>query len=148
MEHVYTPYSFAEAQAAFKVKSQPWHKESDGWFSFGISEKSTNEKIGNIGLKIVDHQAAIAEVGFMIKLNAQGKGYAGEALNLIKDYAFSELKLTKLIAICSTKNTACYQMLEKHHFTREQVILHNSIINSINNGSYVDDYLYGLHNSQ
>ena len=55
MEHVYEAFTYEDAAAAFAVKSQPWTIESDGWLSLGISETATGEKIGNIGLKIVNH---------------------------------------------------------------------------------------------
>jgi len=91
MEHVHDTCSFEEANEIFVSKSQPWSMESDGWLSFGISEVSTGEKLGSIGIKIINHEAKIAEVGFMIKPSAQGKGFAGDALNLVKGYALSEL---------------------------------------------------------
>ena len=140
MEHVYVPCSFEEANEAFIEKSQPWSKDSDGWLSFGISEELTGEKLGNIGLKITDHEANIAEVGFMIKPSAQGKGFAGEALSLLKNYAFLELGLNKLVATCSVNNSGSYKLLEKHGFIREGCLKQNVIINC----KYVDDYIYGL----
>jgi RimJ/RimL family protein N-acetyltransferase len=140
MEHVYDPCSYEEANEAFIAKSQPWSMESDGWLSFGISEVATSEKLGSIGLKITNHEAKIAEVGFMIKPSAQGKGFAGEALSLVKDYALSELNLNKLVATCSVSNTGSFKLLEKHGFIREGCLRQNVIIS----GKYVDDYIYGL----
>ncbi len=140
MEHVYDPFSFEEANEAFNAKSQPWSMESDSWLSFGITEISTDEKIGSIGLKITNHASKIAEVGFMIKLSAQGKGFAGEALSLVKNYALFELNLNKLVATCSVNNTGSYKLLEKFGFSREGCLKQNVIIN----GQYVDDYIYGL----
>ena len=140
MEHVYDPCSFEEANEAFIAKSQPWSMESDGWLSFGITEVATGEKLGNVGLKITNHEAKIAEVGFMIKASAQGKGFASEALSLVKNYAVSELNLNKLVATCSTSNVGSFKLLEKHGFIREGCLKQNVIIN----GKYVDDYIYGL----
>lgn len=140
MEHVYDPFSFEEAKATFVAKSQLWSMESDGWLSFGITEVLTGEKLGNIGLKITNHEAKIAEVGFMIKQGAQGKGFASEALGLVKSYALSKLNLNKLVATCSVNNTGSFKLLEKHGFIREGCLKHNVIINN----KYIDDYIYGL----
>jgi len=140
MEHVYDTCSFAEANEMFVSKSQPWSMESDGWLSLGISEVSTGEKLGNIGLRITNHEAKIAEVGFMIKPSAQGNGFAGDALSLVKNYALSELKLNKLVATCSVRNSGSFKLLEKYGFVREGCLKQNTIIN----GQYVDDYIYGL----
>lgn len=140
MEHVYEPLSFEEANEAFNSKLQPWSLESDSWLSFSLTELSTNDKVGNIGIKITNHDAKIAEVGFMIKRSAQGKGYASEALSLLKYYAFMQLNLNKLVATCSIDNTGSYQLLEKLGFSREGCLKQNVVIK----GQYVDDYVYGL----
>jgi len=140
MEHVYEPCSFEEANEAFIAKSQPWTMESDVWLSLGISETSTGEKLGSIGLKITNSEAKIAEIGFMIKPSAQGKGFAGEALSLVKNYALTELNLNKLVATCSVNNAGSFKLLEKHGFIREGCLKQNVIIK----GKYVDDYIYGL----
>jgi len=140
MEHVYEPCSYDEAKEAFSAKSKPWTLESDGWLSLGITEVSTGEKLGNIGLKIVNHEAKIAEVGFMIKQSAQGKGFAGEALNLLKNHAYTVLNLNKLVATCSVSNAGSYKLLEKLGFVREGCLHQNAFFNS----KFVDDYVYGL----
>ncbi len=140
MAHIRETCTYEDAKAAFYARSQPWTIESDNWLSFGIEEIATGEKLGSIGLKIVNHEAKIAEVGYMIKQSAQGKGYAAEALNLLKDYAYNHLNLNKLIALCSVDNTGSYKLLEKNGFIREGCLKQNTVINN----NYVDDYVYGL----
>ena len=140
MEHVYTPFTYDEAKAAFDLKSQPWTTKSDSWFTLGITEILSNEKLGSIGIKITNHQAKIAEVGFMMKPSAQGKGFGGEALALLKDYAFTELSLKKLTAICAVNNVGSYKLLEKLDFEREACLRQNTLINN----KLIDDYVYGL----
>ncbi|WP_295029701.1 GNAT family N-acetyltransferase [Shewanella sp.] len=85
MEHIYAPFTYEEAIAAFEVKSQPWTIASNGWLSLSISAVDSGEKLGHMGLKIINHEAKIAEVGYMIKQSAQGKGVATEALTLVRD---------------------------------------------------------------
>jgi RimJ/RimL family protein N-acetyltransferase len=140
MEHVYSPFTYEEAISAFEAKSQPWTVESNAWFSLGITEIVSGEKLGSIGIKMVNHDAKIAEVGFMMKPSAQGKGYASEALALLKAYAFEELRLNKLSAICSVHNAGSFKLLEKLGFEREGCLRQNTLINN----KLVDDYLYGL----
>ena len=140
MKHVYGPFSYDEAKVAFDERSQPWNIRSDKWLSLSITEINSSEKLGNIGLKIINHDAKIAEVGFMIKASAQGKGIAGNALRLLMRYAFNDLKLNKLVAYCSVRNTGSYTLLENQGFFREGCLKQNSLINN----NYVDDYAYGL----
>lgn len=140
MMHVNNPSTCEEAEKLFQTKLQAWSLESGNWLSLSISTLLNNEKLGSIGLRIINHELKIAEVGFMIKQNAQGKGFAGEALELLINYAYSDLKLNKLTAICAVSNAASIKLLEKLGFTREDCLMKNTIIN----GNYVNDYIYGL----
>ncbi|MPY24270.1 GNAT family N-acetyltransferase [Shewanella psychropiezotolerans] len=140
MKHIYAPFTYEEAVAAFEIKSQPWTIKSNCWLSFSISALDSGEKLGHLGLKITNHEAKIAEIGYMIKQSAQGKGFAAEALDLVKDYGFDVLQLNKLTATCSAHNTGSFKLLEKLGFIREGCLQQNSIINN----RYVDDYVYGL----
>ncbi len=139
MEHLYDRLPLDKIKTVFESRTRPITEKSDGW-CFSISDASTGEKLGNIGLKLTDIEERIAEVGFMLKEEAQGKGYATEALNLVAEYVFQTLKLSKLAAICSTENTGSYKLLEKVGFSRESYLPQNTSIN----GKLVDDYVYGL----
>ena len=140
MRYVGEPCSYDEAKAAFDVKSKPWTLKNDTWLSLGITSAPTGEKLGNIGLKITHHESKIAEIGFMIKNSAQRKGFGVEAVGLLKNYAFDELNLNKLVATCSVDNTGSYTLLEKAGFVREGCLRQNTVINN----TFVDDYIYGL----
>lgn len=141
MKHVYDPMSEQDARAHFDTRIKPWNKQSDNWLSLSISHNLSQEKLGSIGLKIINIDSGIAETGFMLTLSAQGQGYASEALSLIKSFAWHTLSLNKLTATCSVHNSASYRLLEKAGFTREAKLEHNTLIQ----GQYVDDYLYGLY---
>jgi RimJ/RimL family protein N-acetyltransferase len=140
MKHIYTPFTPEQAKLAFELKSQPWNFESDGWLTFSINDIKNNEKLGSIGLKVINHDAKIAEVGFIIKTSAQGKGVASIALKLLKEYAFTQLPLNKLVGYCSVHNLGSYKLLEKQGFIREGCLKQNSFANN----QFVDDYVYGL----
>jgi len=140
MEHVYDPLTFDEAKFSFEGRLPPWKFESDNWCSFSITEIITGEKLGYISLRIVNHEAKVAEVGFMLKASAQRKGVGSKALKLIKQYAFDTLLLNKLVAFCSVDNSGSFKLLEKEDFFRESCLKQNTLINN----QYRDDYAYGL----
>ena len=139
MEHVYDRLSLDQIKTVFKSRIQPITENSDSWY-FSINESTTGEKLGNIGLKVTDVEEKTVEVGFMLKGEAQGKGYATEALNLVTEFVFHTLNLNKISAICSTENSGSYKLLEKVGFSRESFLSKNTQINS----KFVDDYVYGL----
>lgn len=140
MKHVSKPLSYDEAKAAFNVRSQPWHIKSDGWCTLPITEIESSNKIGWIALRVVNHEAKIAEVGFILKSSAQRRGIISSALKLLREYAFNELNLNKLVAFCSVHNEASYSVLEKLDFIREDCFKQHILIDN----QYVDSYAYGL----
>lgn len=140
MEHVYDPFTYDEAKSAFEERLQPWKFEGDKWLSFSITDIRNGEKLGYISLRVINHEAKVAEVGFMIKANAQGKGVGSKALKLIKQCAFDTLMLNKLFACCSVHNSGSIKLLEKEGFFRESYLKNNTLINN----QYIDDYTYFL----
>ncbi len=140
MAHCYDPSTYEDAEASFARFSKPWDPQSDDWLCFGISDLNSGEKIGNISIKIINHEARIAEVGFLICTAQQGKGFAFEALSMVKEYTFNNLKMNKLVAVCSVNNTGSIKLLEKSRFAREGRLKQNALINN----QLVDDYSYGL----
>jgi RimJ/RimL family protein N-acetyltransferase len=140
MENVYDPLTDAEAKTSFEARLPPWNFETDNWRSFIITEIKHGEKLGFISLRVTNHKAKTAEVGFMIKASAQGKGTGSKALKLMKQYAFDTLMLNKLEAFCSVNNVGSYSLLEKEDFLREGCLKQNTL----RNNQYMDDYAYGL----
>jgi len=140
MEHVSKPLNHDEAKAAFNIRSQPWNIKSDGWCTLPITEIECDNKIGWIAFRIINHDAKIAEVGFILKSSVQRRGIISRALTLIKQHAFNELGLNKLVAFCSVHNEASYNVLEKLDFVREGCFKEHFIIDN----KYVDSYAYGL----
>lgn len=140
MKYVYEPFTIEETKVRFEERIQPWNDKSNQWLCFAIEEICSGKKLGSIGLKITNHQAKIAEVGYLLKTEAHGKGIASEALKLVKSLAFTTFHLNKLVATCSSNNIGSYKVLEKSGFSREGCLKQNSILNN----KYVDDYVYGL----
>lgn len=140
MEHCYDPSTLEEAKAGFEAFSKPWDETSHDWLCFGITETSTNEKVGNISVKILSHTDRIGEVGFLLSPRMQGKGFAFEALKRINDFAFEVLHLKKLIAICSTDNSSSIKLLEKSGFKQTKLLKDNVVIK----GKSVDDFQFEL----
>lgn len=59
-----------------------------------IVKKENDKLIGNIGLDHVDYKNGTAELGIFIgEEDELGKGYGSEAIKLLTNYAFKELRL-------------------------------------------------------
>ena len=67
-------------------------------FNLAIIKKENDELIGNIGLSDVDYKSGTATLGIFIGEEENlSKGYGSEAIKLLIDYAFKELRLHNIM---------------------------------------------------
>lgn len=95
--------------------------------------------IGTIKLNI-NWIHRFAEVGIMIgDKNEWEKGYATEAIGLVKDYAFNVLNLHKLTAGIYEPNIGSLRAFEKNGFEREGLLMKHRYCN----GQYINQIVMG-----
>lgn len=114
-----------------KEQAQEWiharieSYEKHGFGAYIIVEQSTNEVIGYCGLFYVPdvngkHEVAI---GYRLARSKWGSGYASEATQVVKDYAFNHLNLSRLIATIDPENSASIRVAEKLGMTHESNVM-------------------------
>lgn len=78
--------------------------------------------IGNIKLGPIDWYHGLADIGIIIgETECWGQGYATEAIQLVTNYAFDELRLHKLTAGCYEDNISSARAFEKADFILEGI---------------------------
>ncbi|MBE1530315.1 GNAT family N-acetyltransferase [Actinomadura algeriensis] len=77
------------------------------------------EIIGTIGLFKVEWSQGTCEVGYGMRPNARGNGYATEALRLVSDWALRDCGLYRVELRALTSNKASIRVAEKARFWRE-----------------------------
>jgi len=75
--------------------------------------------IGNCGVRFDRAQSRVAEMGYELKPEDWGNGYATEAARAILDLGFGELNAHRIGAWCIAENTASAHVLEKLGMKRE-----------------------------
>lgn len=105
-----------------------------------IIRTRAGEPVGDIGLRISPHNPHEADVGYALAPEAQGLGYAGEALSAICDRGFHELGLRAINAWVLGDNAGSARLLERQGFTRIQVLEKAYTLN----GVCYDDWVYRL----
>jgi RimJ/RimL family protein N-acetyltransferase len=99
----------------------PFWERYDLW---PLVEKETGEVVGHCGLleKDVGGKSEI-ELTYVFARSAWGKGYATEIGRALKDYAFGELELERLIALIEPGNVASERVAQKigMRFDREVI---------------------------
>ncbi len=100
--------------------------------------RNAQAAVGDIGLRISQHNPQEADVGYSIAPAAQGQGVASEALQALCEYAFSESDVQALNAWVLAENHGSVRVLEKSGFQRVQILEKAYLLH----GEYHDDWVF------
>ena len=103
--------TMASAKAYINEKIIPQLKRL-GYSNYTVIRKEDNRKIGTCGLYDREGLDGI-DIGFAFLPEYEGKGFAFEASNRIKDAAFDEFKIKSISAITAKDNVSSQRLLEK-----------------------------------
>jgi RimJ/RimL family protein N-acetyltransferase len=112
-----TPAYDLDAARAFLEYAYKEEKEHRG-FHISIFLERSGELIGGVGLMlkaIPDH----AEIGYWIRSDQAGKGYASQASFLIMEHGFRALELRRIYLTCDVANRASRRVAEKLGMRKE-----------------------------
>lgn len=87
--------------------------------SFVVVEIGTDELVGSIGLVRLDRDEDVAEVGYLVKREARGRGIAPRAVRLVTEWVLRDLGFARLELQTDVRNHASQRVAEKAGFTRE-----------------------------
>ena len=105
-----------------------WQRELG--FTFWIVErKQDGELLGFCGIKIADGEdspiAGEYEIGWRLREDAWGQGYAKEAAAASLDHAFDELGAAQVVAITFQPNEPSWQLMERLGMRRRAELDHD-----------------------
>ncbi len=116
------PHPYGEKDAVFWINMANQGFEDRSRFVFAICQKSTDDFIGGIGLRI-NQRFNRAEMGFWIAEPFWNNGYVTEASGKILEFGFEELGLNKIIANHFLNNRASGKVMEKCGMVKEAEML-------------------------
>ena len=88
---------------------------------WSIVLKDTNETIGNISVNTVHKRHNYCEVGYVIRYDYWGNGYATEALECVSDYLLNS-GYYLVECTCNELNKQSYRVMEKAGFKKDGYI--------------------------
>ncbi len=104
--------------------------QKDEDYYFGIFHRNDDALIGTINLfQVLRGALQCAFIGYFLDQQHNGKGYTTEAVRLMIDYAFHDLKLHRIEAGVMPHNIASIRVLEKAGFHKEGIARKNVKIN-------------------
>lgn len=92
------------------------HFEKYGWGLWTVELKKENKFIGFIGLHHVNFKAHFTpaiEIGWRLKKEYWGKGYATEGALKVLEYGFNTLKLKEIVSFTTDKNIRSQSVMKR-----------------------------------
>lgn len=125
---------FPEAQSlseteAFIERMQLQFKEK-GYCYFAVDDLERNLFIGFIGLSYQTYEATFTpciDIGWRLSKDSWGKGLATEGAKKCLDYAFNELELNHIKAVCPIINKPSERVMEKIGMTKITTFNHSKL---------------------
>ena len=92
------------------------------WFQLAIELTEMGAaSVGDCGLHTLADRPGLAEIGFTLAREHQGKGYATEAVNGVLDYVFGTLEKHREIAVADARNAPAARVLDRVGMRREGI---------------------------
>lgn len=110
------------------------------WFTFALELKETGALVGHVALSVREENHSQAEIGFTLAREYHGQGLAFEAAAAVLDYAFTGLRLHRVIAITDCENQRSVALLTRLGMRREGHFIKNIWFK----GKWGDEFLYAL----
>lgn len=113
------PNDEAMTRAYLEVAKRAREAEPRVDFELGITLRGADELVGACGLRIVSHASAHGDLGYTLRRDLWGQGYATEAARALVDFGVDVLHLHRIWATCHVDNAASARVLEKIGMRRE-----------------------------
>ncbi len=114
----YYPAPFGHAAVADWITRNRARYVNDGYGLWAMILNSTGELTGDCGLvrQRVDDMDEI-EIGYHVRRDLWGRGYASEAAQACRDCGFAKLGVDRLISLIRPENRASRRVAEKNGMT-------------------------------
>lgn len=126
------------------VERSPFRSDPDDenelFAVFTIAELESNAPVGDTALWAIDTHNRFAHLGMTLLAEHRGRGYAGEALQLLCRYAFEIRGLHRLQLETLADNAAMVGTARAAGFTQEGVLRGSAWVS----GRFHDEVIFGL----
>lgn len=132
-------YTRDDAVAFVRDSVQAWREEKA--FDFAIRPREDPDRhLGNISIWQTSRTGRIGEIGYWVRTDLTGRGYATEATRGLMRTGFELLGLHKITLRIAVGNRGSERVAEKLGFTREGLLREELLIR----GNWMDHTLYSM----
>ncbi|WP_425666998.1 GNAT family N-acetyltransferase [Vibrio tubiashii] len=116
-------YALTESESIENTKQAISNFENfEGELRYSILDKNTNNFVGAIGLIIRDKDVPYFEIGYWLRSSCVGHGFIVEAVKVLENHAFLELKANRLEIKAAEENVKSRAVAERCGYTFEGIL--------------------------
>ena len=112
-------YALSDTLEFLGARGQAHRREQE--HAFAIIERSTGRFAGATGVNQIDRHSRRANLGYWLRTDCTGKGYATQATLLVARWAFEALELERIEIVAATGNIASQRVAIRAGATREGI---------------------------
>lgn len=116
------PHPYPSGEAARYVAARQAERAAGTGEAFTIERGDDGAFCGQVEVRDIDREHALAELSFWLAPAAWGQGYMSEVVQAVLRYGFETLGLNRLYAYHMTRNPASGRVLEKNGFRQEGLL--------------------------
>lgn len=120
LELIPSPYTKDDARDYIAHCHEGWRAGTLS--NFAITDTETGAAVGSIGVRWVDPEQGVAEVGYWVAPEARGKSLCTRAVRLVSRWLIAEHGVERLQLRAEEQNAPSRRVAEKAGFTEEGVL--------------------------
>ena len=113
-------YSIEESRTWIESQPDKWEKGEE--YNFTISYNTGGLYLGGCGLRVIDRNIGIANLGYWVRTSQTKKGIATAATLRLTRFAFNELRLNRVEITVAVDNQVSQRVAEKAGATKEGIL--------------------------
>ncbi len=124
----YYPRKFTREDAVQWIDRNMQRYRDDGYGLWALVLKSTGEVVGDCGItRQVAEGEPLMEIGYHLRRDQWGKGYATEAARACMDYAFRTLAAGKIVSLIRAENLPSRRVAERNRLKVEREVMFHDL---------------------
>lgn len=120
LELIPSPYTEADAREYLAMCREGW---DDGTLTnFAITDAETGRPVGSIGVRWLEPDQGVTEVGYWVAAEARGRGLCPRAVGLVSRWLIVDHGVERVQLRADEENVPSRRVAEKAGFTQEGVL--------------------------
>jgi RimJ/RimL family protein N-acetyltransferase len=115
----HTEYAPSDTLEFLNLRGQAFRQDQE--HAFAIFERNSGRFAGATGINQIDRHARRANLGYWLRTDCTGKGFATQATLLVAHWAFDQLGLERIEIVAATENIASQRVAMRAGATREGI---------------------------